>query len=122
VEYPRPTNNLIATLRGLPEDHSVAKLRPAFPLGNLIEVLEQKYKIGQEKIEDLIAKHWTALVGEHAAHRSAPQRVVGGGILLIQVNNPMLRQELQFQQHKILDRLHRLPGGGVIKALNFRAG
>jgi hypothetical protein len=47
---------------------------------------------------------------------------VGGGILLIQVNNPMLRQELQFQQHKILDRLHRLPGGGVIKALNFRAG
>jgi len=122
VDYPRPTNNLIATLRGLPQDRSVAKFRPAFALGNLIEVIEQKYKIGQDKIEDLIAKNWSALVGEHAAHRSTPQRVVGGGILLIQVNNPMLRQELQFQQQKILDRLHRLPGGTVIKALNFRAG
>ncbi len=122
MEYSRSTNNLIASLRGLPTDHSVAKLRPAFTLGNLIEVLEQKYKIGQERVEDLIAKHWTEMVGEHAAHRSCPQRIVGGGILLIQVSNPMLKQEMQFQQQKILDRLHRLPGGGVIKALNFRAG
>jgi len=122
MEYSRSTNNLIASLRGLPEDHSVAKLRPAFPLGNLIEVLEQKYKIGQEKVEDLIAKHWTEMVGEHAAHRSSPQRIVGGGILLIQVASPVLRSEMEFQKHKILDRLHRLPGGGVIKALNFRAG
>ncbi len=122
MEYSRNTNNLIASLRGLPTDHSVAKLRPAFSLGNLIEVLEQKYKIGQERVEDLIAKHWAEMVGEHAAHRSSPQRIVGGGILLIQVSNPMLKQEMQFQQQKILDRLHRLPGGGVIMALNFRAG
>jgi hypothetical protein len=122
MEYPRQTNNLIAALRGLPEDRSVARLRPAFALGGLIEVLEEKYKIGQEKIEDTIAKHWASLVGEHAAHRSTPQKVIGGAILLVQVNNPMLRQEMQFQQHKILQRLHQLPGGGVIKALNFRAG
>jgi len=122
MEYSRDTNNLIASLRGLPADRSVAKLRPAFELGTLIEVLEQKYKIGQEKLEDTIARHWVEVVGEHAAHRSSPQKIVSGAILLVQVANPMLRQELQFQQNKILDRLHRLPGGGVIKALNFRAG
>jgi hypothetical protein len=122
MEYPRQTNNLIATLRGLPEDHSVAKLRPAYTLGSLIEVLEEKYKIGQAKVEDLIAQNWTRIVGEHAAHRSCPQRVISGSILLIQVSSPVLRQELQFQQHQILDRIHQLPGGGMIKAVNFRHG
>ncbi|HVU39095.1 MAG TPA: DUF721 domain-containing protein [Opitutales bacterium] len=122
MEYPRQTNNLIATLRGLPEDRSVAKLRPAFQLAALIEVLEQRYKIGQEKVEDLLAKHWMELVGEHAAHRSCPQKIVGGSILLVRVANPMLRANLEFEKQKILDRIHKLPGGGAIKALNFRAG
>lgn len=121
MEYPRPTNNLIASLRGLPTDHSKAKLRPAFQLGSLIEVLEERYKFGQEKIEDLIAKHWLTIVGEHAAHRSSPQRVIGKSILLVQVGNPMLRSELEFQKKKILDNIHRLPGGGAIQAVNFRS-
>ncbi len=121
MEYPRQTNNLIAALRGLPEDHSVAKLRPAFQIGSLIEVLEERYKFGQEKIEDLIARHWTMIVGEHAAHRSSPQRVIGNSILLVQVGNPMLRANLEFEKRKILDRIHRLPGGGVIQAVNFRS-
>src|SRR5476651_1602129 len=120
MEYPRQTNNLIATLRGLPEDHSVAKLRPAYALGSLIEVLEEKYKLGQAKVEDLIAQHWTEIVGKEAAHRSNPQKVIGGAILLIQLSNPVLLQELRFKQNQILDRIHRLPGGGIIKAVNFR--
>ena len=122
MEYPRQTNNLIADLRGLPPDRSVAKFRPAFDLGTLIEVLEQKYKLGQEKIEDTIARHWKDIVGEHAAHRSSPQRVVSGAILLIQVANPSLRSEIQFQKEKILARIHRLPGGGVIKEITLRHG
>jgi hypothetical protein len=122
MEYPRQTNNLIATLRGLPEDHSVAKLRPAYELGNLIEVLEQKYKIGQTKIEDLIAQNWKQIVGEQAAHRSNPQKVIGGAILLVQLSNPVLLQELRFKQNDILAHIHRLPGGGIIKAVNFRLG
>ncbi len=121
MEYSRRTNNLIATLRGLPEDHSESKLRPAFSLGALIEVLEQRYKIGEEKIEDVIAKHWSEVIGEKNAHKCSPQKVVSGAILLIQVANPMLRSDLEFEKQKILDRIHRLPGCGVIKALNFRA-
>jgi len=122
MEYSRRTNNIIASLRGLPQDHSIAKLRPAYTLGNLIEVLEERYKLGQSKVEDLIAQHWNEIAGQHAAHRSSPQRVVGNSILLIQVSSPVLRQEMQFNQRQILDRIHKLPGGGVIKALNFRAG
>ena len=122
MEYPRQTNNLIAALRGLPEDHTTSKLRAAFTLGSLIEVIEEKYKIGQDKVEDLIAKHWLEIVGEHAAHRSCPQRVVGKAVLLIQVGSPVLRSEMQFKQREILDRIHKLPGGGAIQALNFRAG
>jgi hypothetical protein len=34
----------------------------------------------------------------------------------------MLRQELTFKQKEILARIHRLPGGQVIQALNWRAG
>jgi len=110
MEYPRQTNNLIATLRGLPEDHSLAKLRPAYALGNLIEVLEEKYKFGQVK------------VGEEIAHRCSPQKVVSGAILRVQVANPTLRSELEFKKQKILDQIHRLPGGGIIKAINFSHG
>jgi len=122
MEYSRKTNNLIATLRGIPEDHSESKLRPAFSLGALIEVLEQRYKIGEEKIEDVIAKNWKDIIGEKHAQRCFPQKVVSGAILLIQVSNPMLRSDLEFEKQRILDRIHRLPGGGAIKALNFRAG
>ena len=122
MQYPRQTNNLIATLRGLPEDHSIAKLRPAYELGNLIEVLQQKYKIGEAKIEDVIAQNWKQIVGEQAAHRSNPQKVIGGAILMVQLSNPVLLQELKFQQAKILNQIHQLPGGGVIKEVNFRLG
>ncbi len=122
MEYPRQTNNLIATLRGLPEDHSVARLRPAYELGNLIEVLEEKYKFGQVKVEDLIAQNWKQIVGEENAHRCSPQKVVGGAILRVQVANPTLRCELEFNKQKILDQIHRLPGAGIIKAVNFSHG
>jgi hypothetical protein len=122
MHFPRDTGNLIASLRGLPADRGRSRPRPAFSLGNLIEVLEERYKIGADKIEDTIARHWKDIVGEHAAHRSCPQRVAGGSILLIQVANPVLRSELQFKQKEILHQLHRLPGGTVIQALNFRAG
>ena len=122
MEYPRPTNNLIATLRGLPGDHSKAKLRPAYALGNLIEVLEERYKFGVVKVEDLIAQHWKQIVGEAYAHRCSPRKVVSGAILLVQVANPTLRTELEFNKQKILDQIHRLPGGGVIKGLNFNNG
>jgi len=122
MEYPRQTNNLIATLRGLPQDHSLAKVRPAYLLGNLIEVLEEKYKFGQVKVEDLIAQNWKQIVGEEYAHRCSPQKVVGGAILRVQVSNSVLRQELQFKQHQILERIHRLPGASIIKAVNFSHG
>jgi hypothetical protein len=122
MEYPRQTNNLIATLRGLPEDHSAAKLRPAYALGSLIEVLEEKYKFGQAKVEDLIAQNWKQIVGEEIAHRCSPQKVVSGAILRVQVANPTLRSELEFKKQKILDQIHRLPGGGMIKAVNFSHG
>jgi len=123
VEFSRETNNLIAGLRGLPADRSRSRVRPAFALGNLIELLEEHYKIGQERVEDTIARNWKDIVGEHAAHRSRPQVVIGGGaVLLIQVANPMLRQELTFKEKEILARIHQLPGGQVIQALNWRAG
>jgi hypothetical protein len=122
MHFPRETGNLIASLRGLPSDRGRSRPRPAFTLGSLIEVLEERYKIGADKIEDIIAHHWKDIVGEHAAHRSCPDRVAGGAVLLIKVANPVLRQEMQFKQKDILARLHRLPGGSVIQALNFRAG
>jgi hypothetical protein len=122
MHFPRETSNLIASFRGIPADRGRSRPRPAFALGSLIEVLEERYKIGQERIEDVIAHNWKELVGEHAAHRSCPERVGGGAILVIQVGNPVLRQEMQFKQKDILARIHRLPGGQVIQALNFRAG
>ena len=122
MHFPRETSNLIANFRGIPEDRGRSRERPAFAIGNLIEVLEERYKLGQEKIEDTIGRHWKDLVGEHAAHRSCPLKVVGGAVLLIQVANPVLRQEMQFKIKDILARIHRLPGGGAIQALNFRAG
>jgi hypothetical protein len=122
MHFPRETSNLIASLRGLPSDSGRSRPRPAFALGNLIEILEERYKLGEAKIEDTIAHHWKEVVGEHAAHRSCPIKVVGGAILFVQVANPTLRQEMQFQKPAILGRIRHLPGGHVIQEINFRAG
>jgi predicted nucleic acid-binding Zn ribbon protein len=122
MEFNRDTSNLIATLRGLPQDRSTARARPAFTLGSLIEVLEERYELGHEKLTDVIAKNWKTIVGPQWAHQCCPQAIVDKVVLLIQVPNPILRQELRFQERQILTRIQKLDGGDVIRALNFRAG
>jgi len=122
MHFPRETSNLIANLRGIPEDRGRSRECAAFALGNIIEVLEERYKLGQEKIEDTIARHWKDLVGEHAAHRSCPLKVHGGGaILIIQIPNPVLRSEMGFKKAAILDRIRHLPGCSTIQQISFCA-
>ncbi len=110
MHFRRDVENLIATLRGLPANRSRAKLRNTTNLDNLVEVIFERHQIGKDNIEDVVMAHWKEIVGERTAHRCRPQRLVQGRKLIILAGSPVIRQELQFNQNRILRKLHALPG------------
>lgn len=115
MHFRRDVENLIADLRGLPNSRSRAKVRAATPLDNIVEVIFERYQIGQDNLENVIMQHWKDIVGEKTAHRCRPQRLVNNQRLIILAGNPVIRQELQFSQGKILRKLHTLPGCQCIR-------
>ncbi|MGE9294319.1 DUF721 domain-containing protein [Ruficoccus sp. ZRK36] len=114
--------DLIASLRGIPGSRSRAKMRRTTSLDNLVEVLLERHQIGQDNIEDVIMQHWKEIVGERTAHRCRPQRIANGRKLIILAGSPVIRQELQFNQHRILRQIHRLPGCHTINEIAILNG
>lgn len=109
--------DLIASLRGIPARRSRARMRSAATLDNLVEVIFERYQIGQDNIEDVIMANWKDVVGERTAHRCRPQRLVQGRKLIILAGSPVIRQELQFNQNRILRKIHALPGCQTINEI-----
>ncbi|HQU09256.1 MAG TPA: DciA family protein, partial [Opitutales bacterium] len=60
------------------------------------------------------------IMGEHMAQRASPQSILPGGKLVISVSNPIIREELRFQQRQILQKIEAVLGVGVVRELNFR--
>lgn len=119
--FPKNIENLIAQLRGLPQNFARSTLRPAKTIDSLIDVNLKSLKLGQPRPEEFIMEHWETIVGKKNAHRSCP-KIISKGTLIISVANPVVRNELQFDRIRILKHLSTLPGCNRISNIAFLAG
>jgi len=114
--------DLIASFRGIPLRATKSKLRAEKGISELIERALKQYKISEIPEENLIIKHWKAIIGSQNAHRCRPQAVTAQGELVIIVSNPTLRTELQMQKRSILSKVQALAPASNIKTIVFRVG
>ncbi|MDA0347955.1 MAG: DUF721 domain-containing protein [Verrucomicrobia bacterium] len=120
--FSRKTNNLIASLRGLPRDKSRAFWKDEKDLDSVMDRVIQKFQITESRPEEAILADWTSIVGDRNASHSHPHRLDHGFRLYVLVNNPVVKQEMQFHKKMILARLTNIPGCEGIREIIFRAG
>ncbi|MBE2216353.1 MAG: DUF721 domain-containing protein [Opitutaceae bacterium] len=120
--FSRDVENLIAELRGLPTDLSRSKLRQTRGLGDVVEQLLHKYRIGMATPEDAIRQAWHEIVGEGNATFCHPLRIDRERTLVIGVSNPVVRQELLFHKATILQRIRAIPAAHHITDVAIRTG
>ena len=114
--------NLIANLRGIPEDHSLIERKGPKDLDGIITSVMERYKIGIESLEDHIRENWKAIVGEENARYCHPVRIERDTTLIIAVTNPIIRQELQFNRTILLQKIHKIKNGREIRQVVFKSG
>lgn len=119
-EFSRTVENLIADLRGLPEDDSRSRHRKATDLGSLIEALLVKHRISHDSLEHSIRDKWPELVGVANATYSHPL-VVERAQLIVLVSHAVVRNELFLHRLNILAKVKKLPGCEGIKGLALRS-
>jgi len=120
-QFSRQAENLIANLRGVPEDFSPI-VRETVNMDVVFDKILRKYKIGVESLEDRIREKWIQIVGPANANHCYPIRIENESVLFIAVSNPIIRQELQFNQAIILRNLARIENGKRIWRIVFRSG
>ena len=121
--FSRTAENLVAALRGLPENHSRAKIRKEQPIGSVLEGLVERYKVNQPSIEEILMDNWKVIIGPHYAHRCAPQKILhNGATLVIATANPTLRSELSMRKGEILKQIQSIPGCQSIRELFLKQG
>lgn len=120
-QFSQRVEELIASLRGLPDQSTGSRRRPERELASLIDELLVKYRISHDSLEHSIREKWPELVGVANANYSHPL-VVERAQLLVLVSHSVVRQELYHHRIEILDRLRKLPGCSHIKSLHLRAG
>ncbi len=121
IKFSKPAENLIANLRGFPENRSKAVIRQPIPLDNLMTVLVEQYRINKTSFHQVLTHQWQDIVGPQYHERCSPSNV-RKGILYIKVSNPTLRQELYFQKRDVLKRIQLLPGAQEIREVRFVTG
>jgi hypothetical protein len=120
--FSRVVENLVASLRHLPEDRSRSRSRPAKPVGDVVEQLLAKYQIGRASPEQTIRDHWPALVGPANAAYSNAVRLDRGKRLLVHASHAVVRSELFLHRAAIAERIRKLPGCEGVKDIFIKAG
>lgn len=120
-EFSRTVENLIADLRGLPEDDGRSRKRKPTDLGSLIDALLIKHRISHDSLEHSIRDKWPEIVGVANATYSHPL-VVERAQLIVLVSHAVVRNELFQHRLNILAKVKKLPGCEGIKGLSLRVG
>lgn len=110
---------MIASLRGLPPDPFSSYTRPAQPIGDILGKVLEHYKIELTPVEETIMQNWRHLLGKHAS-RCAPEHV-DDTTLFIRVANPVIRQEIRFNERLIVRKIQKLPRCSAIRKIKFRS-
>ncbi len=122
MKFSRDVENLIAALRGLPEDRTRSILREPRSSEDLMADLTRSYRLDGRTPEEAIQENWAQLVGNANAEYSRLMRIDERRRAIIGVSNPIVRQELFFHRKEVLQRLRALPGCGGIRTILLRAG
>ncbi|OIO59705.1 MAG: hypothetical protein COZ46_03400 [Verrucomicrobia bacterium CG_4_10_14_3_um_filter_43_23] len=120
--FSQKETELISELRGIPYPSRKLNLSTLFSIDSLLERNFKKYNIGRKTSEMVIMENWKAIVGSQRAHRCCPSKIIEGGVLIITINNPILRNELYFERRQILNKIHALPGCESIKDILLDLG
>lgn len=117
MKFNRHTENLIANLRGLPEDRGRSIRRTTVTLSDLVDTVFERYKVNQPRLEDTIMANWKNIVGEKTAHRCSPVKIMQQKRLVVFTANSIVRSELKFNQRVILKKINALPNCENIREL-----
>ncbi len=126
TDFGREIENLIASLRQLPEEEEAAipseqkrRMRNRVkPLASVLPDVLKAWSLDKPRLEETIMERWTQIVGEANAHRCRPEKV-DAGILYVFTGNAVLANELRMNRRKILLRLHGIPDGKEIRDIRF---
>ncbi len=119
MPFSKNIEDVIADFRGLPRTVTASSRRPPVPIGNLLVVLKEKYKLEQPSPERTLVENWGEIFG-NLAGRCNPIRIKDGRTLVISVTNQTLRSELQFRKRAILQKIHQLDNCSGINELVIR--
>lgn len=118
-KFSRTVLNMLANLRGLPEDRGRSTDRDMKSMDQAMTEAFQKLRIDKPMPEDAIIAHWAELLPLKLARRCAPLKVVDGGRLVIQCENSVIKSEVRFHERTLLAKIRQLPGCLEVKALAF---
>ena len=118
-KFSRHVVNLLANLRGVPEDRGRSTDRELKTLDEAMGEAFKKMRLDKPVPEDVIIAHWSELLPMKLARRTAPLKMVEGGRLVIQCENSVIKTELRFHERALLAKIRDLPGCTEVKSLAF---
>lgn len=118
-KFSRTVQNLLANLRGLPEDRRRSTERQLKSMDEAVSDALLKWRIDKPVPEDAIVAHWHQLLPSKLAKLCAPLRLKEDGRLMIQCENNIVKSEVRFHEKALLAKIRQLPGCQVVKGLLF---
>jgi len=118
-KFSRTVQNLLANLRGLPEDRGRSSDRPFRTIDDAVQDAFKKLRLDKPAPETAIVAHWRQLLPPKLAKRSAPLRVLEGGRLIVQCENSVVKSEIRFHERAMLDKIRLLRGCAEVRAISF---
>ena len=141
-EFSRHEINAIANFRNLPSDENTSKIKQSEAASDLIDkllhkdgslnfqghntlrtlmqTLRKKQAPSASETLNLIAENWPKIVGEQMARYCMPLKIKNERILVIAVNTPTARTQINFLQNKILTELSKTGGCEAISQITVR--
>jgi len=118
----RAKRNLVANLRGQPEERGRSAERDVRTLDQAVEEAVRRLGIDRPVPEHAISAAWGKLLPPTLARRTAPLRILPDGKLMIQCEGATVRSEVTFLSRALLAKIRELPGCGHVKAVGFVVG
>jgi putative hydrolase of the HAD superfamily len=118
-KFSRHAMNLLANLRGLPEDRGRSTDRALRTIDDAVTEAFKKLRLDKPVPEDAIFAHWHELLPAKLARRCAPLRVLEGGRLVVQCENTVIKSEVRFHERALLAKIRALRGCQEVKAISF---
>ena len=95
-----------------------ASPRTTVRLGSFMDKLLAGYGLQHELGGWRAVLYWPKVVGETMAEHSRAVRFAEG-TLYVSVGDPSWRQEMALTSDRILQEIHKLPGGRAVKKIQF---